>query len=389
MFLKSAASGILGSAGVLPVLQGTAFGLDSGGSVLHEIAAPGIDVNAKPKYSIKFAVVGMSHYHIFGMVETILRGGGVPTSAYAAEPENGVAFAKRFPQTRMAKSEDEILNDPSIQLVLSAAVPDQRAPLGMRVMRHGKDFLSDKPGITSLEQLAEVRKVQAETRRIFGIMYSGRLEVPAAVKAGELVHAGAIGRVVQTLNIAPHQINQAGGSPRPDWFWDAARYGGILADIGSHQADQFLYYTGSTEAEIVASQVGNVNHKEHPKFQDFGDAMLRGNRGVGYMRMDWFTPNGLGTWGDDRIFILGTEGYIELRPYVDLAGRKGTNHLFIVDREQTRYIDCSNVALPFGPQFVSDVVNRTQTGQDQTQCLLAAELVLKAQKNARVLKLEI
>jgi hypothetical protein len=85
------------------------------------------------------------------------------------------------------------------------------------------------------------------------------------------------------------------------------------------------------------------------------------------------------------LFLLGTEGYIELRKYADIAGRPGGNHLFVVDRKQTRYIDCNNLELPFGPQFVADVVNRTHVAQDQEQALLATELVLHAQKNARIL----
>jgi predicted dehydrogenase len=253
-------------------------------------------------------------------------------------------------------------------------------------MKHGKDYLSDKPAIISLEQLADVRKAIQETKRIFAIMYSERLEVKAAVKAGELIKAGAIGRVVQTVNLAPHQIHQANALERPDWFWDPARYGGILCDIGSHQADQFVYYTGSTSAEVTASQVANVNHPEHPKFQDFGDMLLHGNGGAGYVRVDWFTPAGLGVWGDGRLFVTGTEGYIELRKYADIAGRKGGNHLFLVDQKQVRYIDCDNVVLPFGSQFVSDIVNRTHVAQDQEQALLATELVLKAQKNAKMLR---
>jgi predicted dehydrogenase len=225
-------------------------------------------------------------------------------------------------------------------------------------------------------------------------LYSERLEVKAAVKAGELIQAGAIGRVIQTINIAPHQINQAqggdagGGSGRPGWFWDPALYGGILCDIGSHQVDQFLYYTGSTEAEVVAAQIANVNHPQHPKFQDFGDMMLRGDRGFGYVRLDWFTPKGLGTWGDGRLFVLGTEGYIELRKYIDVAVKKAGNNLFLVDQKESRYIDCNNLTLPFGPQFVSDIVNRTHTAQDQTQCLLAAELVIKAQMKAQMAHLK-
>jgi len=382
----------IGSAGAFSMLPEAALGVSGGGNVVHEVAAPGMDLDAAPKHSIRFSVCGISHDHIYGMVGAIQRGGGTLVSFYAAEPDRRAIFAKRFPDAKMVQTEDEILNDPSIQLVLTSTIPVDRAPLGIRAMKHGKDFLSDKPGIITLPQLAEVRRTIAETKRIYGIMYSERLEVKAAVKAGELVKAGAIGKVIQTINIAPHQIIQhggdaGGGSSRPWWFWDDSKYGGILCDIGSHQVDQFLYYTGSTQAEVVASQIANVEHKDHPHFQDFGDMMLRGDRGLGYVRLDWFTPDGLGTWGDGRLFMLGTEGYIELRKYVDIAGRKGGNHLFLVDKKQTRYIDCNNVILPFGPQFVSDIVNRTHTGQDQEQCLLAAELVIKAQKNAKVVDL--
>jgi len=395
-FLKGAATGVLGSAGVLGGLTGSAFGMGpEDPRVIHEVVPPSQEQDAKPKYSVKFAVCGMAHDHIYGMVGAMQRGGGVLVAAYGAEPDKLAAFRKRFPDVKMVQTEDEILNDPSIQLVLSSAIANQRAPLGVRAMKHGKDFLADKPGITTLEQLAAVRKTIAETKKIYGIMYSERLEVKAAVKAGELVQAGAIGKVVQTINIAPHQIVQHGMDPyaggaggRPDWFWDAELFGGILCDIGSHQVDQFLYYTGSTSAEVVASQIANVAHPKKPKFQDFGDMMLRGDRGFGYVRLDWFTPDGLGTWGDGRLFILGTEGYIEVRKYTDVAVKKQGNNLFIVDKSQARYIDCNNMTLPFGQQFISDIVNRTHTGQDQAQCLLAAELVIKAQKNAQVVHLK-
>jgi predicted dehydrogenase len=346
-----------------------------------------MDPEAKPKYSIKFAVVGLDHYHIMSMTAAMQRGGGELVSVYSNNPKALADFHKRFGDVKVAGSEDEILNDQSIKLVAAAPIPDQRATLGIRVMAHGKDYLTDKPGIINLEELADVRKAIKETGRIFAIMYSERLEVKAAVKAGELVKAGAIGRVVQTVNLAPHQINQPGSDARPDWFWDVARYGGILCDIGSHQADQFVYYTGSTVADVTASQVANVNHPDKPHFQDFGDMLLHGNGGAGYVRVDWFTPDGLGVWGDGRLFILGTEGYMELRKYADIGGRKGGNHLLIVDHKQTRYMDCSDVVLPFGLQFIGDIVNRTHVAQDQEQALLATELVLKAQKQARDLVL--
>jgi predicted dehydrogenase len=367
---------------MLSAIPESAHGFDASAFAAHELAAPVGAVDEKPKYSIKFAVIGLDHYHIMGITAALIRGGGNLVAFYSNLPKAISDFQRVYPDARLAKSEDELLNDSSIQLVASAAIPNLRAPLGIRAMQHGKDYLSDKPAMTTLEQLAQVRKVSAETGRMFAIMYSERLEVRAAVQAGYLVKDGAIGKVVQTINIAPHQVN---APSRPDWFWDPVQYGGILCDIGSHQADQFVYYTGSTKADVTASQIANVNHSTHPEFQDFGDMMLHGNGGAGYVRVDWFTPDGLGTWGDGRLFILGTEGYIELRKYLDIAGRPGGNHLFIVDRKQTRYIDCSNVVLPFGQQFVADIVNRTHIAQDQEQALLATELVLKAQRNAKVL----
>jgi len=260
-------------------------------------------------------------------------------------------------------------------------------------MKHGKDFLSDKPGITTLEQLAEVRKTIAATARIYGIMYSERLEVKAAVYAGVLIQQGAIGKVIQTINIAPHQIVQGhgdagGGTGRPEWFWNPDQYGGILCDIGSHQVDQFLFYTGSKHAEVVESQIANVRHPDHPRFQDFGDMVLRGNRGLGYVRLDWFTPDGLGTWGDGRLFILGTEGYMEVRKYTNVAVSHQGNNLFVVDQKQARFIDCNAMPLPFGPQFVADIVNRTHLAQSLDEALLAAELVINAQNHAKWVTLE-
>ena len=332
------------------------------------------------KYRVPFAVIGMDHNHIYGITDAVIRGGGVLTTFYATHPKQIAMFRKRYGDVPLARSEQEILDNRAIKLVCSAAIPNLRAPLGIRVMRAGKDYLSDKAAVTTLQRLAEVRRAIKETGRKFAIMYSERLEVPAAVMAGQLVHDGAIGRVIQTVNLAPHRLS---ASSRPDWFWDPARNGGILTDVGSHQADQFVYLTGSKRAKVLASQTGNFGNPDHPGFEDFGDMMLSGDGGAGYVRVDWFTPDGLPTWGDGRLFILGTEGYIELRKYINVASELGGgDHLYIVDKKRARYIDCKEVQLPFGPQFVTDIVQRTQVAQDQQQALLAAELVLTAQQNA-------
>ena len=328
---------------------------------------------------VKFSVIGLNHGHIYGQCEAVIRNGGQLVSFFAKEPELVSAFKKRYPDAKLAGSENEILENSSVQLVVSASIPIDRAPLGIRVMKHGKDFMVDKPGIVTLDQLDEVRRVQKETKRIYSIMYSERFENRATVKAGELVKTGAIGKVIQTIGLGPHRINL---KSRPEWFFDTKNYGGIICDIGSHQFDQFLFFTGSTSAEVVAAQVGNVHYSQYPNFEDFGDVTVRGNGGTGYIRVDWFTPDGLNTWGDGRLTILGTDGYIEIRKNVDIAGHEGGNHLFLVDKKETRYFDCKNEPLPYGQQLINDVNNRTETAMTQEHCFLATELALKAQKDA-------
>lgn len=332
---------------------------------------------------IRFGVIGLNHNHINGQTTAVISGGGELVWVYAKEADLLSAFTTRFPQAKVARSEAEILEDPTIHLVVSASIPDERAPLGVRVMRHGKDFMVDKPGVTTLEQLAEVRRVQAATRRIYSIMFSERFENRATVRASALVQAGAIGNVVQTIGLGPHRLNLP---TRPAWFFDRPRYGGILCDIASHQADQFLHFTGSTTAEVVASQVGNLKHPQYPGLEDFGDMLVRGNGGSGYIRVDWYTPDGLPTWGDGRLTILGTDGFIEVRKNVDIAGRTGGNHLFLCDHKETRYIDSSTVELAYGRLLVDDVVNRTETSMSQAHCFLATELVLTAEARAHRLR---
>lgn len=331
---------------------------------------------------IRFSAIGLNHGHIYGQVNAVIRGGGELVSFYAKEPDLADAFAKRYPQAKLAKSEKEILEDQSIQLVVSAGIPIDRAPLGIQVMKHGKDYMADKPGIITLDQLADVRKVQKETKRIYSIMYSERFENKATVKAGELVKAGAIGKVVQTIGLGPHRMNL---KSRPEWFFDKKYFGGIICDIGSHQCDQFLFFTGSTTADVVCSQTGNVHYPQYPQFEDFGDVTFRGDKGTGYVRVDWFTPDGLASWGDGRLTILGTDGFIEIRKNVDIGGRAGGNHLFLVDNKETRYIDCKDADTPYGELLVDDILNRTETAMTQEHCFLATELALKAQANAQKL----
>ena len=282
-----------------------------------------------------------------------------------------------FPQVDKAR----LLEDETIDLILIAAVPADRADLAIEAMRHGKDVMLDKPGCTTLAAARRaIRQCVAETGRIWSVDFSERFEVEAVTKADELVRAGAIGTVVQTVGLGPHRLNRA---TRPKWFFERARYGGILCDIASHQVDQFLHFTGSTEAEVVASAVGNFANPNDPGLEDFGEMLLRSPSGQGYIRVDWYTPDGLPTWGDGRLTILGTEGYIELRKYVDIAGRPGTNHLFLVNRDRCEHIDANGAGLPYFQNLANDIRDRTETAMQQAHAFKVTELALRAQAEAK------
>jgi predicted dehydrogenase len=329
---------------------------------------------------LKFAAIGLDHRHIYHQVGRLLDLGAECKGYYgrdSALPLDG--FMRRFPDLPRVRDVRALLEDPEIQLIVTAAIPLERAEVALEAMRHGKDVMVDKPGVITEAQLADVMHLQRETGRIWSVDFSERFEVRAMTRATELVQAGAIGRVVQTIGLGPHRLNR---HLRPDWFFRRADTGGILIDIGSHQIDQFLHFTGSDEAAIVASAVANYANPDAPELEDFGEILLRSDRGQGYIRVDWYTPDGLPTWGDGRCTILGTEGYIELRKYVDIAGREGTDHLFLVDRAATRHIDCSDAPLPYYERLIADVFERTESAMAQTHCFTVCELALEAQAQA-------
>ncbi len=328
---------------------------------------------------IKFAAIGINHAHIYGQVDCLKRAGAQFVAFHAVEDDLAKTFSEKYPEARRVADRREILEDPSIAVITTAAIPGDRAEIALAAMRHGKDVLTDKPGMTTFAELAEIQRVQKETGRIFSVLYSEHFEVRATVEAGNLIAQGAIGEVINTVGLGPTRCASTTG---PDWFFTRKRYGGILCDIASHQFEQFLFFSNAMDGDVVSASVANRNHPERPGLQDLGDAHVRTARTSGYIRVDWFTPEGLPTWGDGRLTILGTEGYIELRKYVDIAGRPGENHLFLVDRKGVQHIDCSGVEMPFGRQFLDDVRNRTETAMPQERCYNAMKMALTAQAMA-------
>ncbi|WP_271750908.1 Gfo/Idh/MocA family protein [Cohnella sp. JJ-181] len=328
-----------------------------------------------------FAAIALDHGHIYGMANGLTEAGATLKWVYDRDRGKAEAFAKAFPGVRIAASEDDIMGDPEIRLVAAAAVPSERCGLGLRVMDAGKDYFTDKAPFTTLGQLASARRKAAETGRKYMVYYSERIHVESAVYAGQLIQEGAIGRVLQVIGLGPHRLN---APSRPDWFFRKEKYGGILCDIGSHQIEQFLYYAGCSDAQVLHSKVANYANPDYPELEDFGDATLAGdNRATQYFRVDWLTPDGLSTWGDGRTTILGTEGYIELRKYVDIARDRTGDHVYLVNRAGEFHEEVQGkVGFPFFGDLILDCMHRTERAMTQAHAFKAAELCLLAQEKA-------
>lgn len=341
-------------------------------------------------HAVRFAAVGLDHAHIFGQIAGLVGAGAEFVGMATDDPSAAIATRVReqYPEVPVVESPDDLVSRDEIDLIVTAAVPDRRGPIAVAALRAGKDVVTDKPGCVTFDQLEEIEKAVGQSGRFWSVTFSERFEVPSVIKAGELVREGRIGTVVQTLGIGPHRVGDrghlGGGAGRPDWFYDKDRYGGILTDLASHQIDQFLWFTGARTAEVVASAVGNFANPDEPGLQDFGEILLRSDNAHCYIRVDWYTPDGLPTWGDGRLMILGTDGYIELRKYVDIAGRDGGDHLFLVNQQGTQYIDCSQVETTYYPDLVRDVRERTTSAAPQAHTFETMRLALTAQQRATV-----
>jgi predicted dehydrogenase len=333
------------------------------------------------KGEFTFAAVALDHGHIYGMCNGLQEAGANLKWVYDPDPAKVEAFCRKNPSVKAATSEEEVLRDPEVRLIAGAAIPSERFSLGMRAMDYGKDYFTDKAPFTTLEQLAQAREKTAQTGLKYSVYYSERLHVESAVFAGQLIEDNAIGRVVQVIGLGPHRLNAAS---RPDWFFKFDQYGGILCDIGSHQIEQFLYFTGCKDARVISSKVANYNNKMYPELEDFGDVSLVGDNGAtGYSRVDWLTPNGLGTWGDGRTLILGTEGYMELRKYIDIARDEQGDQLYLVNGQGEKHFSLKGkVGFPFFGRLILDCLNRTDHAMTQEHAFKAAELCLLAQKQA-------
>jgi len=326
----------------------------------------------------RFAAIGLDHRHVYDLTAGLLAAGSVCVGhdPETSDPRVLAGFRKRFPNVP-AVARERLLVDPSVDFIVLAAVPRDRAAIAIEAMRRGKDVMVDKPGVTTTDQLDAIETAVRETGRIWSIAL-GRLTSSSVQAALAVARSGELGRLVSLTSLAPHRLNRA---LRPAWFFDRAAYGGIICDIGVHSIDQFLAFADVSDATITASTIGCFG-TEPAGFEDFAEITLRGGGIAGTMRLDWFTPDGLPDWGDGRLFLVGTEGTLELRKNLDIEGRAGGDHMFVANRERTRYQDCSALPVTYYDDFVADVRDRTGRTMENGRVFASCRLALRCQAEA-------
>jgi predicted dehydrogenase len=344
--------------------------------VTEKVCAPG---------EFRFSVIGLDHGHIYAICNGLLEAGAELVSVWDSDPDKCSAFIDRYPGTRLAESEEEIVTDNTIQMVASAIRPSLRCSLGIRVMESGKDYFADKPGMLRLDEIQEADRVCRETGRKYIIYFGERIHVEGAVYAEKLIKEGKIGRVLQVTILAPHRLNKA---TRPEWFFEKDENGGIITDLGSHQIEQFLTYCGADSAKVLHSAVANYANQDKEHFYDFGEGTLLADNGATcWFRVDWFTPDGMGAWGDGRVFIMGTKGSIEIRKYIDPGVSAEGDHVIWVDgKGEHKEQVTGEMGFVFFGQLIRDCLERTERAITQKHTFESMRVTIEAQENAQLIR---
>lgn len=323
---------------------------------------------------------GLDHNHVFEIVDRLVKAG-----AEAACHVQSGGFLEQYEGWQIESQPvtfDDMLADDSIDVIVTAAIPNRRADIALAAIAAGKHVVTDKPGLTTVAQLDAIRAAVADRPgRPWTVLFTERYENRAIAEAVRLARSGTIGRIVHVIGAGPHTM---WAKRRPDWFWDPEATGGIIVDIGSHQVDQFLSITGvgATEVSVVTAAVGNVASPGHPAMQDIGSMTLAAPGVVSDHRLDYLTAKGLGTWGDCRLTIVGLDGTIEARANVDVAGVEGAEHLIVVDGDGTRRVDISDVAVEWGEQLIADLADDGKRLMTQQHAIDVTDVCLRAQAAA-------
>lgn len=350
------------------------------GRDFHPLSKKNMDKVVSPG-EFCFAVVGLVHGHVYGMIEGLIGAGADLCCVY--EPNDCLfqKFHSTYPGVERVQSLDSILFSDRIDLVVNCLRPDERADFSISVLESGRDVFSDKPGFLKKIDGDRILAASALGKSNYYIYFSEHIHHEESLAAKNLIDSGKLGKVFHYSGFAPHRLN---ADSRPWWFFDAKVNGDVLIDLGCHLFEQFLWFTGSKTAHVEKSILRNVCHAQYDGFFDFGESLIVGDSGAtGYIMVDWFTPDGLSSWGDCRAFISGTSGSLEVRKYLDIAS--GPNGILLLcDNEKEQKISVKDsIGFPFFGRLIQACLGVRPFDFDTSWCVNAMKLAIEASESAR------
>ncbi|TMV51388.1 Gfo/Idh/MocA family oxidoreductase [Paenibacillus mesophilus] len=256
--------------------------------------------------SYRFAIIGCRHGHIQSFIKDMLDKGHTCAGIYDAEDwKLARQYAERF-QIPLVERMEELLT-PSVHIVGSSAVNNEKIDLIEACERGGQHILLDKPAVTDrsglrrLEAVAERGKIQIGLmlpKRFWGLLTALKREI----------EAGAIGGLVHIYVSSPHKLVP---TSRDAWHFSKERNGGVLIDLLIHDMDLLRWLTGK-EIAMTQSVMSKSILPEYPDFYDAASVQVVMEDGTSaQLYADWHTPANNKDGRFSRIVITGTEGYAE------------------------------------------------------------------------------
>lgn len=150
---------------------------------------------------------------------------------------------KAYPDVRIARSLDELLEMDTIRLVVIATPNQTHFPFALRCLEAGRDVVVDKPFTNTMQEATELVQTAKRLGRVLTVYHDRRFDADFQALR-KVVASGELGRIVR---FEAH-YDRYRPKRRPGLWRETPGPGsGILADLGPHLLDYALTLLGIPE----------------------------------------------------------------------------------------------------------------------------------------------
>lgn len=205
------------------------------------------------------------------------------------------------------ETEEAMLADESIDVILVATPNDTHRPIALRAMEAGKNVIVEKPATLSLKELTELEDMAGKTGRFLTVHQNRRWDEDL-LTVREILKDQTMGEIFRIES----RVHGSRGIPG-DWRKEKAHGGGMVLDWGVHLFDQIFRLTGERRLKTVYATLTNVTNQE---VDDGFTAVLRFEGGLEVL-VEVGTNNFISL---PRWYVLGENGSAVVEDW-DLSGK--------------------------------------------------------------------